>query len=213
MLKKLLLVITFVAVSFTASAQYLSGAYGAEPVKGNSMRIRYAVKTGMNLTTMSGAKGQTDFSVAPGFQIGAACNLRWDYRAKYSRPGTGLIGLQPELLYSYQSVGLSGNDNVRMNRLVMPLMVRCYPGYGIYVEAGPEFSYLFPTSPDSVELGVITYEIGKCSGLATDMAFGAGWESGMGLTAGVRYGMGLTSLARNLPWKTHNFALFVGWMF
>ena len=213
MFKNFLFLILFVLASFTASAQYLSGAYGAEPIKGESLVMKYAAKVGMNLTTMSSKGKDVDFGMAPGFQIGAACNIRWGYKTQYSKPGTGILGFQPELLYSFQSVAVSGNDALKMNRIAMPLMLRAYPFYGIYFEAGPEFSYLISTSPESVAVDPLVYSVGECSGLAADIAIGAGWESKMGITAGIRYGAGITAIARNLPWRTHNISVSVGWMF
>ena len=212
MLKKLLFSIMFAAVAVTASAQYLSGI-GVEPDRGNSMVMKYVVKAGANFTTVSSSANEMGFSMAPGFQIGVGYNIRWGYRTDFSRPGTGLVGFQPELLFSSQSVSLSNGEKFSMNRLALPLMVKAYPISEVYVELGPEFSYLFSTSPDHVSAGAYVYNIGECSGAAADLALGAGWESPMGFVAGVRYGLGLTALAKNLPWKTHNISLTMGWKF
>lgn len=214
MLKKLFFSILFVAATFPASAQYLTGGLGdIEPVKGNSAVLKYAVKAGANFTTVSSSLEGMDFSMGAGFQVGAALNIRWGYRTEFSRPGTGILGFQPELLYSNQSVGLSDGNNLVMNRIAVPLMLKAYPISSVYVELGPEISYLFGTSPDAVTVASSVYSVGECSGLATDIALGTGWESKKGFTVGLRYSLGVTALAKNLPWKTHNFSLAVGWMF
>lgn len=213
MLKKLLLSVIFAGVSLAASAQYLSEVVGMEPVKGHTLTIRYAAKAGLNITTVSCSSETLDFSMGAGFHIGAACNLRWGYRNEYSGPGTGIIACQPELLYYFQSVTLSEGVKLNMNRISVPLMIRAYPISSVYCELGPDFSYLFSTSPDKVIIGSCVNSIGQCAGFAADIAVGAGWESKTGYLVGVRYGLGLNALAKNLPWRTHNLSLSVGWMF
>lgn len=213
MFKKFLLSVLFAVTVVNASAQYLTDGIGADPVKGNSTVVKYMIKAGANLTTVSSSIDGMDFSMAPGFQVGAAVNLRWGYRSEFSRPGTGIIGFQPELLFSNQSVSLSDGEKLTMNRLALPLMLRLYPVSSVYMEVGPEVSYLFSTTPDFVTVGSKIYGVGECSGLATDVALGAGWESKFGLAVGIRYGLGVTSMAKNLPWKTHNVSMTIGWMF
>lgn len=213
MLKKVFISIILVAATFTASAQYLSGGFGGvDPVPGKSTVVKYAVKAGVNFTTVSGTSS-ADFSMAPGFQIGAGLNLRWGYRSEFSRPGTGKFGFQPEIRYSNQSVSVGEDEKLTMNRVSLPLMFRIYPATTFYFELGPDFSYLFSTSPDILSVGSDSYGVGECSGLATDVALGAGWESKAGFLAGVRYGLGVTALAKNLPWRTQNVSLVIGWMF
>lgn len=213
MLKKLLLLVIFAGIAYTASAQYLTEVVGVNPVKGKTLTIRYAAKIGLNMTTASSSSKALDFSMGAGFQVGAACNIRWGYRSEFSDPGTGILACQPELLYSLQSVSLPGGAKLNMNRISVPLMLRAYPISSLYCEIGPDFSYLFSTSPDKVTIGSCISSVGQCKGLATDIAVGAGWESSLGYMVGMRYGFGLNALARNLPWKTHNVSLTVGWMF
>lgn len=214
MYKKFIFLVLCVALSYSASAQYLTGTdfTTTAPVTPKSSVLKFAVKAGLNLTTVSAGNMAVDASIAPGFQIGAAINLRWGYRTATSRPGTGLIGFQPEVLYSNQSVNI-GDETLKMNRLAVPLMLKLYPATSFYFEVGPEFSYLFDVAPDSMVIGSSTFNVGECSGLATDVAVGLGYETGFGLSLGARYGLGMTALAKNLPWKTHNIAVTLGWMF
>lgn len=213
MLKKLLLLMMFAGASFTASAQYLTGIVENEPVNGNSLTLRYAAKAGLNITTVSTGALPVNSSVGAGFQIGGAINIRWGYSGEYSSPGSGLFGVQPELLFSYQTISVDGGDKLRLNRISLPLVFRAYPLSSVYCEIGPELSYLLSTSPDKMTIGSAVYSVGECAGMTTDIAIGAGWESGKGYFAGLRYGIGLTGLAKNLPWKTHNISLTIGWMF
>lgn len=215
MFKKFIFFVLCMALSYNASAQYLSGTdftSTASQVKPKSSVLKFAVKAGLNLTTLSTGEMSSEASIAPGFQIGAAMNLRWGYRTATSRPGTGLLGFQPEVLFSNQSVGI-GDETLKMNRVAVPLLLKLYPATSFYFEAGPEFSYLFGAGPDSMVIGSSTFNVGECSGLATDVAIGLGYEAGFGLAVGARYGLGLTALAKNLPWKTHNIAVTLGWMF
>lgn len=50
------------------------------------------------------------FSMGTGFQIGALVNFHWGQRTASSLPGTGLWGLQPELLFSNQVIKSDGGD-------------------------------------------------------------------------------------------------------
>ena len=78
---------------------------------GSALAIKYGVKAGVNLSNISNDMTfDPGFSMGTGFQIGALMNFHWGQRTASSLPGTGLWGLQPEVLYSYQAIKSDGGD-------------------------------------------------------------------------------------------------------
>jgi hypothetical protein len=106
------------------------------------------------------------------------------------------VSLQIELLYSQQGYELSdggGTYTQKLNYINLPLMLKAYPSYNFFLEAGPQVGYaithkeefdssfsLFDTSqefnPNSFDWGV---------------NFGGGFKTDTGVSFGVRYHLGL----------------------
>ena len=68
----------------------------------NTFVCKFGIKAGVNLSSMSNNVDgiEPNFSMGVGFRIGGVANLRWGQRTVNSLPGTGLFGLQPEILFS-----------------------------------------------------------------------------------------------------------------
>lgn len=182
--------------------------------KGSQLAIKYGVKAGVNLSTMSNdMEFDPGFGMGTGFRIGAMANFHWGQRTANSLPGTGWFGLQPELMYSYQAVKTDGGD-IKMNYIQVPVMVKIYPLSSLSVEIGPEFNYLISTSPKEITVDGATVHVGDCSGFNMGVGAGLAYEFEMGLTVGARYSMGFTDMAKNLKWKNNgNVQVTVGWLF
>lgn len=176
--------------------------------------IKYGVKAGVTLSNMSNDMTfDPGFSMGTGFQAGALINLHWGQRTVNSLPGTGLWGLQAEVLFSNNTIKSNGG-NIKLNYIKVPVMLKVYPISALSIEVGPEFSYLFSTSPDSIELGDANVKIGDCKGFNFGAGAGVAYEFGFGLMAGVRYSMNFTELGENLKWKNDsNIQVSVGWLF
>ena len=181
---------------------------------GAALAIKYGVKAGVNLSNMSNDMTfDPAFSMGTGFQIGALVNFHWGQRTASSLPGTGLWGLQPELLFSNQVIKSDGG-NVKLNYIKVPLMLKVYPLARLSVEVGPEFSYLISSSPESVEVDGATVKVGDCKGFNFGAGVGAAYEFNFGLMVGARYSMGFTGLGKNLKWKNNsNIQITAGWLF
>lgn len=182
--------------------------------KGSQLAIRYGVKAGLNLSTMSNDMAfDPGFGMGVGFRIGAMANFHWGQRTANSLPGTGWFGLQPELMYSYQSVK-TDNDDIKMSYIQLPVMLKIYPLAALSVEVGPEFSYLISTSPDVITVDGATIHVGDCKGFNMGVGVGAAYEFKLGLVVGARYSLGFTDMANNLKWKNNgNVQVTVGWLF
>lgn len=181
---------------------------------GAALAIKYGVKAGVNLSNMSNDMTfDPAFSMGMGFQAGALVNFHWGQRTASSLPGTGLWGLQPELLFSNQVVKSDGGD-IKLNYIKVPVMLKVYPLARLSVEVGPEFSYLISSSPESVKVDGATVKVGDCKGFNLGAGVGAAYEFNFGLMVGARYSMGFTDLGKNLKWKNNsNIQITVGWLF
>lgn len=176
--------------------------------------IKYGTRAGINLSNMSNDMTfDPAFSMGTGFQIGALVNFHWGQRTSSSLPGTGLWGLQPELLFSNQVIKSDGGD-VKLNYIKIPLMLKVYPLARLSVEVGPEFSYLISSSPESMEVDGAIVKVGDCKGFNFGAGVGAAYEFNLGLMVGARYSMGFTDLGKNLKWKNNsNIQITAGWLF
>lgn len=181
---------------------------------GAALAIKYGVKAGVNLSNMSNDMTfDPAFSMGIGFQIGALVNFHWGQRTASSLPGTGLWGLQPELLFSNQVIKSDGGD-LKLNYIKVPVMLKVYPLARLSVEVGPEFSYLIFSSPESMKIDGATVKVGDCKGFNFGAGVGAAYEFNFGLMVGARYSMGFTDLGKNLKWKNNsNIQITAGWLF
>ena len=197
---------------------YINGEQRTERVKtqrrGSQLAIKYGVKAGVNLSTMSNSmEFDPGFGMGAGFRIGAVANFHWGQRTANSLPGTGWFGLQPEVMYSYQSVKSDGG-NINMSYLQVHVMLKIYPLAALSVEVGPEFNYLISTSPKEMSVDGATVNVGDCKGFNMGVGVGAAYEFKMGLMVGARYSLGFTDMAKNLKWKNNgNVQVTLGWLF
>lgn len=225
MTKKIFLLSLALVLSLGVFSQVrVNRDYGTENTSRNESRfekkhestlaIKYGVKAGLNMSTMSNDMSfDPNFSMGMGFRVGALVNLHWGKRTANSLNGTGLWGLQPEIVYSNQVVKSDGGD-IKMNYIQVPIMLKVYPTSALSFEVGPEFSYLLSTSPDTMAADGAEMKIGDCKGLIMGAGVGAAYELDFGLVVGARYSLGLTDLAKNLKWKNSgNIQVTVGWLF
>lgn len=181
--------------------------------KGSGFLMKYGVKAGLNLTSMSNDMAfDPGFGMGVGFRVGGFLNMRWGYRTENSSKGTGLWGFQPELMYSNQAVKTDAGD-VKMNYIAVPLLLKVYPTTALSIEVGPELSYLISTSPSTMAVDGAEIKVGDCKGMNVGLAAGLAYDFEMGLTVGARYTYGFTDMAKNLKWKNSNIQVTVGWMF
>lgn len=182
--------------------------------KSSQLAIRYGVKAGVNLSTMSNSmEFNPGFGMGIGFRAGVMANFHWGQRTANSLPGTGWIGLQPELMYSYQTVKSDGGD-LKMNYIQLPVMIKIYPMSRLGIEVGPEFNYMISTSPKTMNVAGTNITTGDCTGFNIGAGVGVSYELKMGLMIGARYSLGFTDLGKNLKWKNNgNVQVTLGWLF
>lgn len=222
MIKKIIMVCIVALTTMSAMAQVTvnRGNFSSQQQKetlfsdkGSGFLIKYGVKAGLNLTSMSNDMAfDPGFGMGVGFRVGGFLNMRWGYRTENSSKGTGLWGFQPELMYSNQAVKTDAGD-VKMNYIAVPLLLKVYPSTALSIEVGPELSYLISTSPSTMAVDGAEIKVGDCKGMNVGLAAGLAYDFEMGLTVGARYTYGFTDMAKNLKWKNSNIQVTVGWMF
>ena len=222
MIKKIIMVCIVALTTMSAMAQVTvnRGNYSSQQQeetsfsdKGSGFLMKYGVKAGLNLTSMSNDMAfDPGFGMGVGFRVGGFLNMRWGYRTENSSKGTGLWGFQPELMYSNQAVKTDAGD-VKMNYIAVPLLLKVYPTTALSIEVGPELSYLISTSPSTMAVDGAEIKVGDCKGMIVGLSAGLAYDFEMGLTVGARYTYGFTDMAKNLKWKNSNIQVTVGWMF
>ena len=220
--KKIIMVCIVALTTMSATAQVTvnRGNYSSQQQKetsfsdkGSGFLMKYGVKTGLNMTSMSNDMAfDPGFGMGVGFRVGGFLNMRWGYRTENSSKGTGLWGFQPELMYSNQAVKTDAGD-VKMNYIAVPLLLKVYPTTALSIEVGPELSYLISTSPSTMAVDGAEIKVGDCKGMNIGLAAGLAYDFEMGLTVGARYTYGFTDMAKNLKWKNSNIQVTVGCMF
>jgi hypothetical protein len=210
MKQKRLIILTLLMTAICISS-YSQGKRVAPKIA----KTTFGVKAGLNLSSIS--NGESDMNFSPGmkadFMLGAMANFHFGSRDEGSPVGTGLFGLQPELLYSRQGFAVNG-EAVSFDYIALPVMAKLYVTKDFNIEAGPRFAYLFGTSPETTVVDGTQIALSEIEGgIDVGLAFGAEYETQWGLTIGARYTLGLSNMANNLMWKNSVISLSAGWFF
>mgnify|MGYP001030777637 CR=1 FL=1 len=154
---------------FLVAALALFGAMNAQT---------FGLKAGMNVASVSNVPGS---SSKIGFNAGAFMNA----------PIATDFSIQPEVLYNYKGVAVSGGD-LNLSYISVPVMFQYNALPQLYLEAGPEFSLLVAANAkgggSSVDIkeAMNTFDIG--------IGIGAGYYFTQSIGATVRYVAGLTNV-------------------
>ena len=165
-MKKLLLLVAVVAISFTVNAQETS----------------FGVKAGLNLASLSGDNISDDIEKRTGFHFG----LTYEYEF------SDVISLQSELMYSTQGAKMKGVDStLELDYLNAPILLKFYVVEGLSLEAGPQLGFNISaqevTNGESEDVEDLnTFDLGG--------AFGLGFKFDNGLSIGARYVVGFSNI-------------------
>ncbi len=171
----------------------------------SAQEIDFGIKAGANFSNFSDVKG-VNMSNKTGFQIGAFAGFK-----------AGKIGIQPELLYSQQGAKFN-HDDVKLDYVNVPIMLKYYLISGLNVQVGPQFGFVVDDNIgkvfNGIESGVKSnsFDLSGLVGLGLDLPFGIRIDG--------RYNFGLskalkdTSQAGNtIEPKNNVFTLAVGYSF
>ncbi len=174
-MKKIFLGLALIAGTFTF-AQKTSSNTASSPV-------RFGLKAGLNVSSLS----NSDTNSKAGFYGGVFANI----------PVAQDFSVQPEVLYSGMGAKAKANSDVKLNMdyIAVPVMLQYNALPNLYVEAGPQFSFLVSAkgkdNNGSVDVkdGFKTFDFG--------LGLGAGYYFTPNIGVNVRYVAGLTDVVKN----------------
>ncbi|WP_160137737.1 porin family protein [Chryseobacterium sp. c4a] len=176
-MKKIFLGLALVVGTFSF-AQKTSSNTASSPV-------RFGLKAGLNISSLSG----NDTKSKAGFYGGVFANI----------PVAQDFSVQPEVLYSGMGAKDKNNSDVKLNLdyLAVPVMFQYNALPNLYVEAGPQFSFLLSSkvktnngSYDAKD-GMKTFDFG--------LGLGAGYYFTPNIGVNVRYVAGLSDIFKDRP--------------
>lgn len=172
----------------------------------SSQELKFGVKAGANLSTLTGDAVSDDVSMKAGFHAGGLLEIKF----------TDKIALQPELLFSLQGAktedtetigGVTYHDESKVNLsyINVPVMLKFYPVGSFFLEGGPQVGFLVSakskdestaTAPDNTITTESTETDIKDQLKGVDVAFnfGLGYDFTPNFFANARYSLGLSNV-------------------
>jgi hypothetical protein len=181
----------------------VSFAKGQEKETSVNDVIKFGVKAGVNLANLT---GDFDPSIKVGFHVGGFMEY------KVSKKFT----IQPELLYSTQgakynstevgdNISVSGETNIKLAYLNLPVMAKYYISNKFSLEAGPQIGFLLSAKNEFDFTGIYLGEPISVSGeedikydlnsIDFGINFGAGYDFNDKISLGLRYNLGLSDVS------------------
>ncbi|NIF05256.1 PorT family protein [Chryseobacterium sp. Tr-659] len=149
----------------------------------SSSPIRFGVKAGLNVSSLS----KSSWNSKAGFYGGVFANI----------PVAKDFSVQPEVLYSGIGAKADYGNNLKLNLdyIAVPVMIQYNILPQLYVEAGPQFSFLisskFKDSSESLDAKDVTksFDFG--------LGIGAGYYFTQNIGVTARYVAGLSDIAKD----------------
>lgn len=175
-MKKIFLGLALVAGTFAFSQK--TSTASASPV-------RFGVKAGLNISTLS----DNDFNSKAGFYGGVFANI----------PVAQDFSFQPEVMYSGMGAKFKADSDAKANLdyISVPLMLQYNALPNLYLEAGPQFSFLVNSKLKYKSNSADAKDIFKSFDFGIGLGAGYYFTQNIGVTA--RYVAGLTDVAKNRP--------------
>ncbi|OCA73814.1 porin family protein [Chryseobacterium arthrosphaerae] len=173
-MKKILFGLALVAGTFTFAQKTAA-----------SSPVRFGLKAGLNISTVSGG----DSSSKAGFYGGAFANI----------PVAQDFSFQPEVLYSGMGAKAKANSDLKVNLdyISIPLMLQYNALPNLYLEAGPQFSFLINSKLKYKSNSTDGKDVFK--GFDFGLGIGAGYYFTQNIGVSARYVAGLTDVIKNRP--------------
>ena len=153
----------------------------------------FGVKGGANIATISKEKSWDDTNARIGYYVGVYMHA----------PVNSIFSIQPEVLYN--SVGVKYENSktshsLGLDYVSVPIMFQFEPIPKLFVEAGPQFSFLVGNSDRNITDDVVT--IKKYRNNSNYNSFDLSGAVGLGfrinnITIGARYLVGFTDIKKS----------------
>jgi len=173
----------------------------------NAQDLKFGIKAGANLSTLTGDAVADDVKMKAGFNAGGFVEIKF----------TDKLALQPELLFSLQGAKTTdrfddgaGNitrdeSKVNLSYLNVPVMLKFYPVQSFFLEGGPQVGFLVSAKSkdettenftDGTVLNSSAETDIKDNLKTVDFAFnlGLGYDFTQSLSLNARYSIGLTNV-------------------
>lgn len=159
-----------------------------------SQGLKIGLKGGLNFPTVDAV------GVGDGVDVSDRENASGYHVGAFARFKLSKIAIQPEVLYSFQSVDFTqsalGQDfdvTQKLSYLTVPVMVRLYLVAGLNLQAGPQFGFLINgEQEDNIQGSVTSSSIeDQLKNSDIGLNLGAGWDLPFGLDIHARYTIGL----------------------
>lgn len=175
-MKKIFLGLALVAGTF---------AFSQKTSTASSSPVRFGVKAGLNISTLS----DSEFNSKAGFYGGVFANI----------PVAQDFSFQPEVLYSGMGAKAKVDSDVKANLdyISIPLMLQYNALPNLYLEAGPQFSFLVNSKLKYKSSSTDAKDVFKSFDFGIGLGAGYYFTQNIGVTA--RYVAGLTDVAKNRP--------------
>lgn len=158
----------------------LVSAFILSVVSAYSQGISYGIKGGYNYSTIRVSNNQRLIDGQDGFHAGAFMNI-----------SAILLQVQPEILFSQKGYEVENGNDLKMNYIDFPLLLKVKVLPFVTVDAGPQYSYLINTKETSDDIVVPAMPTFKKSDLSAVIGGSVNvWKLG----ASVRYVHGFTEL-------------------
>ncbi|MDH5033340.1 porin family protein [Chryseobacterium cucumeris] len=180
-MKKIFLGLALIAGTF-AFAQSTSTSTEATTPSTSSPKIKFGLKAGLNVSNLS----NMDMNSKAGFYGGVFVNI----------PVAKDFSVQPEVLYNAVGAKEKGGSNAKLNLeyLSVPVMFQYKALPNLYVEAGPQFSFLIDARLKK------SASTGALKNATQSFDFGIGLGAGYNLTknigVNIRYTAGLSDIVK-----------------
>lgn len=149
-------------------------------------QVKFGIKSGMNISNITGAEDKDDYRSKTGFHIGAFATV----------PITNELSVQPEVFYSMQGARWDDdNEKTSLNYLQVPLLAKYTTVSGFFVVAGPQAGFLLKAEDyNEGEKEDVKQYLKKTD---ISLAIGAGYNFFRGAAINVRYNAGLVKFYEN----------------
>ena len=146
------------------------------------------------------------------YQLGATINVHIANHPSVAPHGTGRWGMEIEALYESRNFN-AGNGTMSMKCLAIPVLLQFYITHDFQLEAGLTPVKTINVTPDNLQTGNVTANVGNIKGDDVMISGGACYKTSFGLAIGLRYNHGLSEWAENFHSKTSTAMVSISYLF
>lgn len=168
-------------IILSAVAVFAFGYANAQDKSGTDTTMSFGVKGGLNVSTLY---NDDDANSLVGFHVGGFAEFMLSDK----------FAIQPEVLFSAQGAKYdSGNGDVKLNYINVPVMVKYYITDVFSIEAGPQVGFLVTAEDNEVDIKDFSNSVDF------SVDFGAGYNLNENMVLGLRFCIGLADIEKDLP--------------